>query len=142
MKNFISFLLVLLYSVIAIVGILGVLEIKHEEAEVRSVWEKMLREMAAEGYLDESIASHYTKYLVEQGYQQSIPYFQASHSSAGNRAIRPQHGEVVTTKNIVSLTVEVEPKPFIKAIKFLRDGQPNFTFTGTRLSEYLQQDGG
>lgn len=142
MKTTISILMILICFLIVAVGIVGVSEIKQEKAEVRNVWQSMLREMAAEGYLSSAVADHYTQYLKEQGYQQSVSFFQASHTNSNNRATRPQHGQVATSKNIVTLTVVVEPKPFIRAIKFLRDGQPDFVFTGTRISEYLPVGGG
>ncbi|MGG4456906.1 hypothetical protein ABEX29_01220 [Brevibacillus porteri] len=141
MKTVISILLSMLIFIIVSVGIIGVSEIKNEQAEVRSVWGKMLREMAADGYLADSVVSHYSDYLKAQGYEQDFPYFQASHTNSNNRAIRPQHGKVATSDNIVRLSIEVEPKPFIKAIKFLRDGQPNFIFSDTRISEYLPIEG-
>lgn len=140
MKTTLSILIVLLFFVIVAVGIVGVSEIKNEQAEVRGIWQKMLREMATEGYLPSSVKDHYASYLQQRGYQQAFSYFNASHTNSTNRAIRPQHGKVATSKNIVTLTIEVEPKPFIRAIKFLRDGQPNFIFTGTRISEYLPID--
>ncbi|WP_419879630.1 hypothetical protein [Brevibacillus centrosporus] len=142
MKTTISILIILQAFVIVAVGIIGVSEVKNEQAEVRSIWGKMIREMAAEGYLSTAVEDHYSEYLQRNGYVQTIPYFQASHTNPNNRVLRPQHGVVATDKNVLHLTIEVEPKPFIKLVKFLRDGQPNFTFTGTRISEYLPPDGG
>jgi len=137
LKPMVSFLMVLLFVVPFTFGIIGVSEMQQERAEVRAIWEKMLREMKAEGYLSESVAQHYSDYLQSRGYQQSTPFFTASHTSRETRAVRPQHGQVDPSQNVVTLTVEVEPKPFIKAVSFLRTGHSTFRFTGTKISDYI-----
>lgn len=137
MKPILSFLMLLLLVVPFTFGIIGVSEMQQERAEVRAIWEKMLREMQAEGYLADSVAQYYTDYLKSRGYQQSTPFFTASHTSQGTRAVRPQHGRVDPSQNVVTLTVEVEPKPFIKAVSFLRTGHSTFRFTGTKISDYI-----
>lgn len=141
MKNMTGFLLALLFLVPFVVGIFGVSEIQQERAEVAKIFRDVLREMKAEGYLSAGTSAYYEQYLRDRGYEQSKPYFRASHTDPNRRAVRPTHGSVDPSKNEVMLTIEVEPKPFIKGITFLREAQPNFIFTGTRLSDYIREEG-
>lgn len=137
MKGVLSFMMIFLYLVPVIVGIVGGSEIQQEKAEVRSIWEQMLRDMAAEGYLSPSVQAHYTQVLQKRGFSQETPFFVASHTSSSSRAIRPQHGEVASKQNQVKLTIQVEPTPWIKTIAFLHGENTTFRFTGTKISEYI-----
>ncbi|MGC5326977.1 hypothetical protein [Brevibacillus sp. SYSU BS000544] len=137
MKGILSFMLILLYFVPVIVGIVGFSEMQQEKAEVRGIWEQVLREMSAEGYLSPSVKNHYTQVLQKRGYSQGTPFFVASHVTSSSRAIRPQHGEFTSSQNQVTLTIQVEPTPWVRAIVFLHGEKTTFKFTGTMISEYI-----
>ncbi len=140
MKQVLSFFLVLLIFVTQTTGIVAVSVMEQEKAEVRNLFEQMLREMATVGYLDPAVASYYEQKLKSLGYQQSTPYFIASHTSPDQRAIRSIRGES-GDDNQVTLTVEVQPSAGVRVISILRTGDARFRFTGTRPSEYMPEGG-
>lgn len=141
MSNYISVLICLF--VFLVVSTLSTVSYLYEEEQalVRSIHEQLMREMASDGYLDQTIAHYYEQALQKEGFETTAgPFFLASHTNPNARATKAVFGLVYPAKNFVELETRVRPTFTTSLITWLQTGSGDIIFHNQRESQFIPNE--